>query len=188
MSQAQKIKHNVTTSTEDARALLEDIAAAIGDGNLCVNAGGERVELMPNGTVDVALKVSAKGDAESIRIELSWSKPSPPLRIVTEDGEFRMGPPLPETDDGSSQAPKLASGGASEDEGAEQLPLAQMLTYLSRERLYEHAQKHDLHGRSSMDKAELIVALTEVMDEDDLTKGDRKDIDDAHEQAMGETE
>jgi len=186
MSQAQKIKHNVTTSTEDARALLEDIAAAIGDGNLCVNAGGERVELMPNGTVDVALKVSAKGDAESIRIEMSWSKPSPPLRIVTEEGEFRMGAPLPETDDDSSPAPKLASNEASED--ADQLPLAQMLTYLSRERLYEHAQKHDLHGRSSMDKAELIVALTEVMDKDDLTKGDRKDIDDAHEQDMGETE
>lgn len=172
MSEAQKIKHSLTTTTDDAKTLLEDLAAAIGDGQLTVDAGDERVQMTPHGSVEVGIKVSSKGETESIRIELGWRKPAPPLRVVTESGGFSIGQPMPE---GTQDAPQ---GHEDEDEDDGQASanieasLTELLSSLSRERLYEMAQERDLSGRSSMDKAELIVALDAEMTIDDLTRDD----------------
>ncbi len=173
MSEARKIKHSLTTTTDDAKTLLEDLAAAIGDGQLTVDAGDERVQMTPNGSVDVGIKVSSKGETESIRIELGWRKPAPPLRVVTESGQFSIGQPVPEA---VQDAPQDVDDDDMEDgTGASsqlETPLTELLSSLSRERLYEMAQQIDLAGRSAMDKAELIVALDAEMTIDDLTRDD----------------
>lgn len=162
MTQARKIKHHATADRSDASQLLGDLAAALADGTLSLATADERVELNPSGIVDVELKVRSDGGRESIRIELSWERARPALQIVTDEGAFVLG---------EEPADHDASDTADDDE-EDRPSLAQMLDDLSRDRLYELAQSHDIAGRSSMDKAELVVALDEVMEVDDLNKED----------------
>lgn len=158
------LKHRMKESWDDARELLRDFAQS----KLRVNVGSKRVQ--HDGGVDFDVNIrSDSGDSERLHIELRWTAIDP--------AQERQSSQLTGGSNGHSaeNAGSATSNGTTEghDEPAHsEVDLSKVLDSLSRERLYELAQKAELQGRSTMDKAQLASELVHSITVADLTRDD----------------
>lgn len=58
---------------DELLSYLEEFAASMRGGTVRVEKGEQQVVLTPADVVKLAVKAKSKGDAQSVRLELSWS-------------------------------------------------------------------------------------------------------------------
>ena len=82
MSSEEKFVFESLQDCESIRAFLEALTEGVGSKHLVLSSGGERIELYPQGLLQVEVKARRKGGSSKVSLKLEW-KDAP--RVETSD-------------------------------------------------------------------------------------------------------
>lgn len=170
-SGSRKIDYAADLKLPECVHYLESIARGLRQGRVTLTKGDSRVSLAPAAAVHVEIEAKRKPKKRSLRVELSWQRGDSELSAVLTRPALvavpRPNPPIVAPTEALLPARGLAADERNGTERDHALDLRAMLGSLSKDELYEKAQRLEIAGRSSMKKDELVDALLqhEAIDE-----------------------
>lgn len=110
----QAVKLKGVLNREQAAVYLEDLAASLKEGKVCVQQDDQFVTLCPEALINVKVEASSKKDKEKFEMELSWRKVEPPKEMA----EVKITSSEPEPSPAAAKGVPAVSGPAIEVQSA----------------------------------------------------------------------